>query len=74
MAGQFTATVTEVGNISPGSLSRVVNNTAEWFQCDIKRVGSLQFGRKWAVASDLTKRVIFTRDDSTVILKDPPSS
>lgn len=70
MADQFTAKVTEVGNISPGSLSRVVNNTAKWFQYDIKRAGSIQLGRKGVVASDLTRRVIFTRDDSTVILKD----
>lgn len=70
MAGQFTAKVTEVGNISPGSLSRVVNNTAKWFQYDVKRAGSIQLDSKGVVASDLTRRVIFTREDSTVILKD----
>jgi hypothetical protein len=70
MAGQFTAKVTEMGNSSPGSLSRVVNNTAKWFQYDIKRAGTIQLGRTGVVASDLTRRVIFTRDDSTVILKD----
>lgn len=70
MAGQFTAKVTEVGEINPGSLSRLVNNTSKSFKYDIKRAGSIQLGRKGVVASDLTRRVIFRRDDSTVILKD----
>ncbi|MGW5259779.1 hypothetical protein ACWEQG_02310 [Microbispora sp. NPDC004025] len=69
LSAQLTVKVVEWGDVQLGSRSRVINNTANTFQYDFKRAGSIQLGRNGVVASDLSRRLRFERDDSAALVK-----
>ncbi|GAB3161349.1 hypothetical protein [Microbispora hainanensis] len=69
LSAQSSVKVAEWGEVQLGSRSRLINHTANTFKYDYKRTGSIQLGRTGVVASDLSRRLRFERDDSAALVK-----
>ncbi|MEU6430434.1 hypothetical protein ABZ860_31460 [Microbispora sp. NPDC046973] len=69
LSARLTAKVAEMGDVQLGSRSRLINHTANTFQYDFDRAGSIQLGRTGVLASDLSRRLRFKRDDSAALVK-----